>query len=258
VRKYGVGTSVPSKGYKSGTKVPLPEEMENGAGVLTPSNGVKTLVSSDNDNGTNVPAPEKNPNGTEVPAPAKNLNRTEAPPDDGAEVPSPRRFLPHIDMIGYYQFVTFRTYESLDDFIKKIRSEKISSSLREYKIDQYIDHSPKGRYLNDEVLDYLYNYFLDKDKELYELIAFSIMPNHVHMLFKQNTELSKTMKQIKGATAFGINKIMHRKGIFWEENYYDRVIRDEMHFSQVYDYIAYNAAKVGLDDARERFYGIYE
>ena len=237
--KTGVGTLVLSKGYKNGTKVPTPKEMENGGGVLTPLNGVETLASSDNDNGTEVPTPGKSLNGTEVPAPK-------------------RRFLPHIDMIGYYQFVTFRTYESLDDFVKKIRGEKISSSLQEYKIDRYIDHSPKGRYLNDEVLDYLYNYFLDKDKELYELIAFSIMPNHVHILFKQNTELSKIMKQIKGVTAFGINKILHRKGIFWEENYYDRVIRDEAHFSQVYDYIAYNAVKAGLDDAKERFYGIYE
>jgi len=216
VRKYGVGTSVPSR-------------ENNGAGVLTPL--------SNRMDGTEVPPPE----------------------NDGSKVPAPRRrFLPHIDMIGYYQFVTFRTYESLDDFVKKIRSEKISSSLQEYKIDQYIDHSPKGRYLNDEVLDYLYHYFISKDNDLYDLVAFSIMPNHVHMFFKQNTELSKIMKQIKGATAFGINKILHRKGIFWEENYYDRVIRDEAHFAQVYDYIAYNAVEAELSDAKERFYGIYE
>lgn len=27
--------------------------------------------------------------------------------------------LPHVDMIGYYQFVTFRTFDSIDDFFKK-------------------------------------------------------------------------------------------------------------------------------------------
>ncbi|PHS40420.1 MAG: hypothetical protein COB07_04770 [Sulfurovum sp.] len=156
-------------------------------------------------------------------------------------------------MIGYYQFVTFRTHDSLDEFIKKIRNEDISSRDKEYKIDQYIDSSPKGCYLNDEVLYYLNNYFISKDKSFYDLVAFLIMPNHVHILFKQNIELPKIMKQIKGATAFEINKILQRKGKFWEENYYDKVIRDENHFEQVYDYIKYNAIKADLKNAEENF-----
>ena len=213
--------------------------------------GAGTLVPSKENKGGGVSTPlNRFKNEIEVSAPRKKKN--------GTEVPAPRKFLPHINMIGYYQFVTFRTHDSLDDFVKKIRSEKISSSLQEYKIDQYIDNSRKGRYLNDKVLDYLHDYFIGNDKGFYDLVAFSIMPNHVHMLFKQNTELPKIMKQIKGATAFGINKILHRKGILWEENYYDRVIRDEAHFEQVYDYIAYNAVKAELRDAKERFYGIYE
>ena len=212
------------------TEVPAPEEEIEGVGVSTPLDRCKNEIE--------VSAPRKKKNGTKVPA--------------------PRKFLPHINMIGYYQFVTFRTYDSLDDFIKKIRDENISSREQEYKIDQYIDRSPKGCYLNDEVLDYLYCYFIDKDKSFYDLVAFSIMPNHVHILFKQNVELPKIMKQIKGTTAFEINKMLQRKGIFWETNYYDKVIRNEAHFEQVYDYIKYNAIKADLRDEKERFYGIYE
>ena len=206
--------------------------------------------------------------GTSVPSSSMSKkNETEvSTPFDGTEVPasgeenntSPRKFLPHVDMIGYYQFITFRTHDSLDDFIKKIRDENISSREQEYKIDQYIDHSPKGSYLNDKVLDYLHNYFIVKDKSFYDLVAFSIMPNHVHIFFKQNIELSKIMKQIKGTTAFEINKVLQRKGTFWETNYYDKVIRDEAHFEQVYDYIKYNAIKADLRDAKDRFYGIYK
>jgi len=229
VRKYGVGTLVPSKGYKNGTEVPILEEVQKRVGVSTPLDKCK--------------------DGTEVSAPREK---------NGTKVPAPRRFLPHIDMIGYYQFITFRTHDSLDDFIKKIRAKNISSREQEYKIDQYIDHSPKGCYLNNNVLDYLYSYFVAKDKNFYDLVAFSIMPNHVHILFKQNIELPKIMKHLKGATAFQINKILQRKGTFWETNYYDKVIRNEAHFEQVYDYIKYNAIKADLRDAKERFYGIYE
>ena len=249
MNKNGAGTSVPSntKGVEistiskqsiNGTKVPAPGGQLKGAGVLTPS--------EQSHNGTEVPTPSGNFNGTEVLAPREENNTT------------PRRFLPHIDMVGYYQFVTFRTHDSLDDFIKKIRSEEISSRKQEYKIDQYIDQSPNGAYLDNEVLKYLYRYFVIQDKNLYDLVAFTIMPNHVHIFFKQNVELPQIMKRIKGATAFAINKMLDRKGIFWEENYYDKLIRDEVHFSQVYDYIKYNAVKVDLRDAEERFYGIYE
>jgi REP element-mobilizing transposase RayT len=245
------GTEVPApNNFFNGTtpkgihfdKVPAPEEEEqNGVGVLTPSTGVETLVSSDSDDGTEVPTPRGKQYGTEVPTPK-----------------IAKRFLPHIDLIGYYQFVTFRTHDSLDEFIKKIRSEEISSRKQEYKIDQYIDQSSKGAYLNNEVLKYLYRYFVEQDQSLYDLVAFTIMPNHVHILFKQNIELPQIMQRIKGATAFAINKILDRKGIFWEENYYDKVIRDEAHFAQVYDYIKYNAYKANIKNAKERFYGIYE
>lgn len=172
---------------------------------------------------------------------------------------SSKRFLPHINAIGYYQFVTFRTYDSLDDFVFRVRQkEKINEKQKEYLIDRYLDGSKAGTYLNGEVLIHLKEYLLRKDKTLYDLIAFSIMPNHVHMIFRQNEDLSTIMRQIKGATAYSINKILNKKGAFWEENYYDKVIRDEKHFEIVYEYVKNNALKAGLEDFKERFYSVYE
>ena len=84
------------------------------------------------------------------------------------------------------------------------------------------------------------------------------MPNHVHILFKQNDEIKKIMKILKGSTAFHINKMLNRKGTLWEENYYDTVIRDENHFDTVYKYIKNNPIKAELEDSKDRFYGIYE
>ena len=66
------------------------------------------------------------------------------------------------------------------------------------------------------------------------------------------------MKILKGSTSFQINKMLGRKGAFWEENYYDTAIRDENHFDVVYEYIKYNPIKAELEDCKERFYGIYE
>jgi REP element-mobilizing transposase RayT len=169
-----------------------------------------------------------------------------------------RKFLPHIDMIEHYQFVTFRTFDSIDEFVKKIRNSNTINKLKEYNIDKYIDNSKKGYYLNGEVLEYLKSFLKSKDKDIYDLVSFVIMPNHIHILFKQNIALSKIMQILKGSTSFKINKMLKRSGAFWEQNYYDKVIRDEKHFNLVYDYIKNNPIKVGLKDYENRFYTIYE
>ena len=169
-----------------------------------------------------------------------------------------KKFLPHIDMTGYYQFVTFRTYDSLDEFVYKIRTKDISDKKKEFKIDAYLDNSKKGAYLNGNILAYLKEYFVSKDKTFYDLVAFSIMPNHVHIVFKQNDTIFKIMQQIKGGTAYKINKMLQREGKFWEDNYYDKVIRDKRLFDIVYAYIKNNATKANLKDAKERFYSVYK
>ena len=167
------------------------------------------------------------------------------------------RRLPHLDMIEHYQFVTFRTADSIDDFMKRISEESIPISMKQYKIDRHLDLSNKGAHLYGEALHCLYRFLLDKDTLLYELTAFSIMPNHLHILFRQTKNLKKTIHEIKGASALQINRILGRTGTFWEKGYFDKAIRNEEHFERVYRYIANNAIKASLDDADERFYGIY-
>ena len=171
---------------------------------------------------------------------------------------SSQRFnnLPHLDLAGHYQFVTFRTHDSIDDYLKKIAQETTDPRRRQYRIDQHLDHSSDGAYLHGEVLTYLRDYLLEQHGKLYDLVCFSIMPNHVHILFNQKRNLSTTLKIIKGSTAHAINTILNRKGTFWESSYYDKAIRNEDHFVQTYEYIKNNPLKAGLD--RERFVSVYE
>ena len=169
-------------------------------------------------------------------------------------------YLPHLNLIGYHQFITFRTYESLDEYIKKLSQIDISNSKKQYLIDKYLDKSAKGNYLNGDILDFMYNFLLSKDKEIYEIISFVIMSNHIHLLLKPLINLDKMMRIIKGGSAYNINKMLNSKGKFWANNYYDRAIRDEEHFFRVYDYIKNNCLKIDSlrDEFPSRFYGIYE
>ncbi len=167
--------------------------------------------------------------------------------------------LNHYSEINAYQFVTFRTKDSIDDFLLRLNTLKYSSeSKKQQAIDEYCDTSKAGRYLNGEIICCIKTYLISLEPEYLKLIALSVMPNHVHVLFVQNHDLAKTMQKIKGHLARLINKKLNKQGEFWTRNYYDTAIRDKRHFDTTYNYIKNNATKAKLTDAENRFYGIYE
>lgn len=182
---------------------------------------------------------------------------------DGTKAPFPKQSkykkLPHIDMDGYYQFITFRTYDSIDDYMKTISNQDVGNSKKQYLIDNYLDTSKNGNYLKDDISEYMYNFLISKDNILYELVSFAIMSNHIHLLIKPLDKLENIMKILKGSSANQINKLLNKKGKFWANNYYDKAIRDEKHFFVVYEYIKNNCLKIDRTKVQfpKRFYSIY-
>jgi len=168
------------------------------------------------------------------------------------------KHLHHVDLPNHYQFITFRTHESLDFFLEKLTKQNKPNNMKQLEIDKYLDASNNGSYLNEAVLTYLYDFLINKNNELYELAAFNIMPNHVHLLFKPILQLTNVMQKLKGNSAYQINKMLNLKGRFWANNYYDKLIRDERHFNVVYNYIKNNHANLNEKDTVKRFYGVYE
>lgn len=221
--------------------------MKNGSGVLTPQKekmeGANVTLKSNfrrdcNLGGTEVPLPI----GTDTSVSESNVG------GGGVKTPFPRKYthLPHIDLKGYYQFVTFRTFESVDEFVRKWDfSPAMSNKEKQQKIDEYLDVSIKGAYLKNDILKYLFDFLISNDKKLYELVAFCVMNNHVHILFKPLESLSKVMQMIKGVSAKKINELLGKNGKFWADDYYDKAIRNENHFLVVYEYIKNNPLKIG-------------
>ena len=125
------------------------------------------------------------------------------------------------------------------------------------RFDEYLDKSDAGKLLNDEVITLIHAYVKSLEPKYFKLICISVMPNHVHLLIKQNQILEIIMQTLKGGLSFKINKQLKNKGTLWDSNYFDKVIRNEKHFQLTYNYIKNNAAKANLKNADERFYGIY-
>lgn len=91
------------------------------------------------------------------------------------------------------------------------------------------------------------------DGVTYRLIAWVIMPNHLHLLLEpiKGAKLADIMQRLKSYTSHEANRMLGRRGHFWNKEYFDRYIRDGNHFAKALRYIEMNPVKAGLCERPE-------
>jgi len=165
-----------------------------------------------------------------------------------------RGYLPHFDGGTKLQFLTFRLDDSLPlTVLEKWKRELEQCSeiereivLRE-RIEKYLDCGYGNCYLKQpEIAEMVQNALLHHDGTKYKLIAWAIMPNHVHLLLKPLEALGAIEHSIKSYTANKINKFLNRSGTLWQKEVYDRYIRDFEHYQTTIAYIENNPVKARL------------
>jgi putative DNA methylase len=101
------------------------------------------------------------------------------------------------------------------------------------------------------------NAMLHFDRARYRLLAWCVMPNHVHALIetKAGHSLEDILHSWKSFTSKEANRLLNRRGAFWMPEYHDRYIRSEKHLENALRYIEGNPVKAGLvrDAADWRF-----
>jgi REP element-mobilizing transposase RayT len=86
----------------------------------------------------------------------------------------------------------------------------------------------------------------------YELHAWVVMPNHVHVVMRPIHNFSKIMRWLKWTTARRCNESLGRTGIpFWQDESYDHWIRDRHEFHSVVNYVEQNPVRAGLVEQAE-------
>lgn len=196
-----------------------------------------------------------------------------------------RRNLPHIQPIGATFFVTFRLkgsipmamlYQLRQEFEeKKAQLQKAPPELRGLLIhnerkryfaryDALLDAIREGPdYLRQpDVADTVRKELHRFDGEFYDLLAYCIMPNHVHILIDTSLQLPANfddadldslnykpldviMKRIKGPSAVAANRLLGREGKFWQRESYDHYVRNERELNNIIRYILRNPVKAG-------------
>jgi putative transposase len=82
---------------------------------------------------------------------------------------------------------------------------------------------------------------------LYDLFAWVVMPNHVHLVFEPFRELPTITRWIKGSTARSANLVLGRTGKpFWQYESYDHCVRSDAELKRVIGYVERNPVAAGL------------
>jgi putative transposase len=190
-----------------------------------------------------------------------------------------RRRLPHIQIAGSIYFVTFRLKDSLPKEaleklaeetakIKKLSNNEVGLAHKRWfgKFDEYLDRILcEQEYLKNEgVADLVAESIYYRDGKVYDLVAYCIMPNHVHMVFmplKKGNDvfysLTEILQSLKRHTARQANLILGRSGAFWQDESYDHIVRDKAELERIIKYVLNNPVKAGLVDEWTQWKWIY-
>jgi REP element-mobilizing transposase RayT len=93
----------------------------------------------------------------------------------------------------------------------------------------------------------------ERERHFYELGAWAVMPNHVHLLVLPNVPVRVMMRWLKGSTARRANLLLGRTGRFWQDESFDHWVRNSREFDRIVQYIEENPVNAGLVDSAARW-----
>jgi putative transposase len=190
-----------------------------------------------------------------------------------------RRRLPHWDLPGATYFVTTCLDGSIpaEGLLRLSRMRIANGSPRGadetgaradawkrlfVQCEKWLDEQPAVRFLeNSELARIVADAFYFWSGRLYDLLAYVVMPSHVHWVFRPVEQVSnlpharspreRIMHSIKRHTARECNRLLGRMGRFWQEESYDHCVRDDGELERIIHYVEHNPVKAGLVKAAE-------
>jgi putative transposase len=181
-----------------------------------------------------------------------------------------RGYLPHCDFAGLLQFVTFRLADSVPasrsrewEHLLKIEDDREKRT----KLEDYLDRGVGKCHLRDPlVASFAEDAMLHFHNERYELLAWCVMPNHVHVLVHGwQMPLWKMVRSWKQFVQTQTNRLLGerrpparrgevvegnepcRRPVFqWQREYWDTFMRDEAQEKTAIRYIENNPVNTKL------------
>jgi len=183
-----------------------------------------------------------------------------------------RTRLPHWDTDNGAYFVTFNLADAMSaEFREELNAERRmriaelerlkqrATSAEMHAIDRIIqeraeeclDRGSGACWMRDpRIADLVADALLHFDQSRYLLFAWTVMPNHVHVIFNSRHKVDRILHSWKSFTSKRANQLLGREGKFWQDDYFDRTIRDPQEFARMIRYVLENPAKANLTNWR--------
>jgi len=162
-----------------------------------------------------------------------------------------RGYLPHFDAPGVTQLLTINLVDAFP-VTRHAEWEPIlrlaDKSARRRQLEAWLDRGHGECWLGKpKVAELVESTLLADHRRIYELRAWVIMPNHIHLVVDVwRTPLSVLVKQWKGATSRQANGALGRSGQFWQEDYWDTLIRDADQLGKAVRYVENNPTEAKM------------
>lgn len=152
-------------------------------------------------------------------------------------------------------FLTWRLYGSLPAH-RSFSKETLTSGQAFVAMDRLLDAALTGpRYLTGSIAGMVVESIHHHEDVLgrYKLHAFVVMSNHVHLLVTPLVPIPTITRTLKTYTARRANEMLGLAGPFWQEETFDRNVRNQQEFDRILAYIEHNPVKAGLATVPEGF-----
>lgn len=160
-----------------------------------------------------------------------------------------RGYLPHFDAEDVPQHIVIGLLDALTSEI--VERDPIK---RLWEFDRQLDsgfgncalkHPDCAKAVQDELLHH--------DGDRYRLLAWCVMPNHVHVVVDGLSDPGGTIRRWKSWSARQINNALGLKGPVWRREYFDRFARNEAHLRTMVHYVENNPVAAGLVATQEEW-----
>jgi REP element-mobilizing transposase RayT len=167
--------------------------------------------------------------------------------------------LPHWELHDACYFVTMHLHGAVPDAaLRKLRRKlaqvqcatQVERAHREYfvTLESYLESANDVSDLEHPQAAAVIQEAIQKrmDDGSWRIIAYVIMPNHVHLFFKTEKRLRPLLTQFKQWTARRVRKTQGRSGQFWQHEWFDHWSRSAEQDEKIVRYICNNPVKAGL------------
>jgi len=163
------------------------------------------------------------------------------------------RRLPHYDLIDHPTFLPWRLAGTLPG---RIFCSKTTAGEAFLAMDRLLDNPRIGPlHLGQaEIANMVVDAIRNRNGRAYQMHNYVVMANHVHLLITPRVAVPKLMQSLKRFTAREGNRMLGLTGRpFWQDESYDRLVRNDAEFRRIANYIEMNPVRAGLAATPEEF-----